>query len=71
MIIMYNVQLTAYLRSILKDLRKNSNLRGDTLSKELKKGASYLYQIEAGKIKETSLDNLTSCLLYTSDAADD
>lgn len=60
MIIMYNVQLTAYLRSILKDLRKNSNLRGDTLSKELKKGASYLYQIEAGKIKETSLDNLTS-----------
>lgn len=56
---MYNVQLTAYLRSILKELRKNSNLRGDTLSKELKKGASYLYQIEAGKIKEVSLDNLT------------
>lgn len=59
MIIMYNVQLTAYLRSVLKELRKNSNLRGDTVSKELKKGASYLYQIEAGKIKEISLDNLT------------
>lgn len=59
---MCNVPLTAYLRSVLKELRKNSNLRGDTLSKELKKGASYLYQLEAGKIKEISLDNLTFIL---------
>ena len=40
------VQLTTLLREKLRDLRKTYNKRGDVLSKELDRGASYISQLE-------------------------
>ena len=52
------VALTELLQNTIKDLRKQYNKRGDILSKELGKGASYISQIENGKIKEIDFDSL-------------
>jgi Helix-turn-helix. len=49
---MPSVELTENLRSTIRDLRKKKKKRGDELSRELGKGASYISQIENGKIKE-------------------
>ena len=55
---MPNFELTESLRQTIKDMRKNKKKRGDELSKELGKGASYISQIESGKIKEIDFDLL-------------
>ena len=52
------VLLTPLLQDTIKNLRKEYNKRGDDLSKQLKKGASYISQIENGKIKEIEFDSL-------------
>lgn len=52
------VLLTPLLQDTIKNLRKKYNKRGDDLSKQLKKGASYISQIENGKIKEIEFDSL-------------
>ena len=46
---MPNIELTENLRSTIRDLRKKKKKRGDELSKELGKGASYISQIENGR----------------------
>lgn len=50
------VALTELLRNTIKILRKEYNINGITLSKELNKGASYISQIESGKIKDIEYD---------------
>lgn len=58
---MPSIELTENLRHTIRDLRKEKKKRGDELSKELGKGASYISQIENGKIKEIDfnlLDNI-------------
>lgn len=57
---MPNIELTENLRDTIRDLRKKKKKRGDELSKELGKGASYISQIENGKIKELDFDLLNS-----------
>lgn len=52
------VRLTDLLRDTIKDLRKTYNKRGDVLSKELDRGASYISQLENGKIKDIEFDLL-------------
>ncbi len=54
------VHLTNLLRETIKDLRKTNNKRGDVLSKELDRGASYVSQLENGKIREIEFDLLDS-----------
>lgn len=56
---MPNFELTENLRQTIRDLRKKKKKRGDELSKELGKGASYISQIENGKIKEIDFELLT------------
>ncbi len=56
---MPSFELTENLRQTIRDLRKKKKKRGDELSKELGKGASYISQIENGKIKEIDFDLLT------------
>lgn len=55
---MPSIELTETLRSKIKELRKKKKKRGDDLSKEIGKGASYISQIENGKIKEIDFDLL-------------
>ncbi len=55
---MPSFELTENLRQTIRDLRKRKKKRGDELSKELGKGASYISQIENGKIKEIDFDLL-------------
>ena len=52
------VKLTDLLRDTIKDLRKTYNKRGDILSKEIDRGASYVSQLENGKIKDIEFDLL-------------
>ncbi|MBQ4523771.1 MAG: hypothetical protein IJA10_12585 [Lachnospiraceae bacterium] len=52
------VKLTDLLKETIKDLRKTYNKRGDILSKELDRGASYVSQLENGKIKDIEFDLL-------------
>lgn len=52
------VKLTDLLRNTIKDLRKTYNKRGDILSKEIDRGASYVSQLENGKIKDIEFDLL-------------
>lgn len=54
------VKLTDLLKDTIKDLRKTYNKRGDILSKELSRGASYISQLENGKIKDIEFDLLDS-----------
>ena len=54
---MPSFELTENLRSTIKDLRKKKKKRGDDLSRELGKGASYISQIENGKIIEKINNN--------------
>lgn len=54
------VQLTDLLRNTIKDLRKAYNKRGDVLSKELDRGASYISQLENGKIRDVEFDLLNN-----------
>lgn len=56
---MPNFELTENLRQTIRDLRKKKKKRGDELSKELGKGASYISQIENGKIKEIDFELLS------------
>lgn len=56
---MPNFELTENLRQTIRELRKKKRKRGDELSKELGKGASYISQIENGKIKEIDFELLT------------
>lgn len=46
------VPLTECLRNTIKNLRKEYDKNGILLSKELNRGASYISQIESGKIKD-------------------
>ena len=55
---MPSFELTDNLRQTIRDLRKKKRKRGDELSKELGKGASYISQVENGKIKEIDFDLL-------------
>lgn len=55
---MPSIELTENLRTTIRDLRKKKKKRGDELSKELGKGASYISQIENGKIKEIDFNLL-------------
>lgn len=52
------VRLTDLLRNTIKELRKTYNKRGDVLSKEINRGASYVSQLENGKIKDIEFDLL-------------
>lgn len=52
------VRLTNLLKDTIKNLRKTHNKRGDVLSKELDRGASYVSQLENGKIKDIEFDLL-------------
>lgn len=58
------VRLTDLLRKKIKDLRKSNNKRGDILSKELDRGASYISQLENGKIKDIEFDLLNLMFQY-------
>lgn len=58
----YSLEVTSYLQQTIKALRKENNVRGDVLSKNLGRGISYLYQIENGRIKEIRLETLTQLL---------
>lgn len=63
MIIMAQIQkqkvcLTDLLKKTIRDLRKSHNKRGDVLSRELDRGASYVSQLENGKIKDIEFDLL-------------
>ena len=50
------VALTDLLQNTIKTLRKEHNIRGDILSKKIGKGASYISQIENGKMREIDFD---------------
>lgn len=52
------VAITELLQDTIKSLRKEYNIRGDELSQQLDKGASYISQVENGKIKEIDFDLL-------------
>ena len=52
------VRLTDLLRNSIRELRKTYNKRGDVLSKELGRGASYISQLENGKIRDIEFDLL-------------
>ena len=52
------VRLTDLLRDSIRELRKTYNKRGDVLSKELGRGASYISQLENGKIRDIEFDLL-------------
>ena len=52
------VSLTPLLKNTIKTLRKERNKRGDIISKQLGKGASYISQIENNKIKEIEFDTV-------------
>lgn len=58
----YSLKVTPCLQQTIKTLRKENNIRGDVLSKNLGRGISYLYQIENGRIKEIRLETLTQLL---------
>ena len=68
---MPNIELTENLRSTIRDLRKSKKKRGDELSKELGKGASYISQIENGKIKEIDFALLNKIFRKITDLSDD
>lgn len=70
-IIMPNIELTETLRTTIRTLRKEKKKRGDELSKELGKGASYISQIENGKIKEIDFDLLDNILRRITDLQGD
>ena len=57
---MPNIALTDNLRETIRSLRKKQKIRGDELSKELGKGASYISPIESGKIKEIDFNLLNN-----------
>lgn len=67
---MRSVQLTPYLRDVLKTLRKKNNVRGDVLSKQINKGAAYISQIESGKVKEINIDVLTTIFQNITNVSD-
>lgn len=52
------VIITELLQNTIKKMRKDNNKRGDELSKQLGRGASYISQIENNKIKEIEFDIL-------------
>lgn len=54
------VIITELLQNTIKNLRKEYNMRGDDLSRLLDKGASYISQVENGKIKEIEFDLLVN-----------
>lgn len=59
---MPNVTLTENLRATIKTLRKEQKIRGDKLAKDVGKSASYISQIENGKIKEIDFNLLDEIL---------
>lgn len=67
---MPSIELTETLRSKIKELRKNKKKRGDDLSRELGKGASYISQLENGKIKEIDFDLLDSIFRKITDLSE-
>lgn len=54
------INLTDLLKDTIKNLRKTHNKRGDVLSKELDRGASYISQLENGKIRDIEFDLLNN-----------
>lgn len=64
---MPSIELTENLRQTIRDLRKKRKKRGDDLSRELGKGASYISQIENGKIKEIDFELLNEIFLKITD----
>ena len=68
---MPNIELTETLRTTIRTLRKEKKKRGDELSRELGKGASYISQIENGKIKEIDFDLLDNILRRITDLRGD
>lgn len=68
---MPNIELTENLRTTIRDLRKSKKKRGDELSKELGKGASYISQIENGKIKEIDFSLLNKIFQKITDLSKD
>lgn len=56
------ISITDNLRNVIKEKRAESKIGGATLSKLLGKGASYISQIESGKIK--SIDPVTLIELF-------
>lgn len=55
---MAEVNVTPVLRDTIKNYRKELKLRGDELSKKLKKNTSFISQLETGKIKTISTNLL-------------
>lgn len=55
---MTQIKVTQSLRDTIKKYRKDIHLRGDSLSRELKKNTSFISQLENGKIETIDLDIL-------------
>lgn len=68
---MSTIELTENLRSTIRTLRKSKKKRGDELSKELGKGASYISQVENGKIKEMDFSLLNEIFSKITDLSDE
>lgn len=58
MALILHTKSTKALRDTIRSLRKEYNIRGDKLSKELGRGAAYISQVESGKIKHIELRNI-------------
>ena len=58
MALILHTKSTKALRNTIRSLRKEYNIRGDELSKELGRGAAYISQVESGKIKHIELNNI-------------
>ncbi len=55
---MAEVNVTPVLRNTIKDYRKELKIRGDELSKKLRKNTSFISQLETGKIETISTNLL-------------
>ena len=55
---MPEVDITPALRDVIKTHRKEIKLRGDDLSRKLKKNTSYISQLETGKLKTIDISVL-------------
>lgn len=64
------VALTELLRNTIKSLRLTYKKNGVVLSKELGKGASYISQIESGKIKDIEYDMIHNIIQHITNLTD-
>lgn len=70
---MPEVDITPALRDVIKTHRKEIKLRGDDLSRKLKKNTSYISQLETGKLKTIDISVLNQIFeeLFQNDTVED